>query len=149
MVRLVHEEVGKLAVYCTYGYSGEGVDTLNDTLARAATAHGQTGGIPYAIGGDWNMQGHEFEQWLKVVAPAAWRGRPRGDTYVSGGHASELDFWVVHRDLRPFIKGQARVDREHGIAGHSVVSIDMGMGRSREQLTVLSGKISFRQSPRT
>jgi len=106
-----------------YLISGAGPNLPNIEILKSVAEYIRIVGIPFVLGGDWNMGPADLEStgFLQMV-----KGRiisTGQKTYVSAGQESELDYFVVSEELYPFAKCCYKVNTSL-ISKHSPVVLE-------------------------
>ena len=88
------------SIYC---HTGVGDGQLNMDLLRRACGVLRGIGLPFVLGGDFQMSP---QMLAEAGIPGMFRAQifnPSCDTFVSGDVASEIDYFLVSNDLAPFV----------------------------------------------
>jgi len=86
---------GGVLLGSVYLRDGEGLSCSNVELINAVAGYVKACGMPFILGGDWQVCPEDMES---SGLPAAMKARvvaPDGHTYQAGGHTSLIDYFLV------------------------------------------------------
>ena len=88
--------LGTLMLYSIYCQASTGPGGFNSNLVHTVTKHASSQGVPYIVGGDWNMQPETLAQ-QSLIGEAGAKILTGGSTptFVSGRAQSVLNLFLV------------------------------------------------------
>ncbi len=144
---------GGIAIVTIYLWTSEGLSARNMEVLDAVGSFVRGLGVPYIIGGDWNLHPHALEAsgWVRrlkgrVVAPAGPTFVPTAGQSHNGSvqQSSKIDYFVIAEALSGYVKEIRTVDTPR-IAQHLPVRLVMTSAQTKPTMRVLRKK--FKPGP--
>lgn len=95
----------KIHLVAIYGFVGEMYGGLNLHLLAEVGKHIDAVGLPWLVGGDWNIEPSHMTEWLRKMRGSIVEQEVEKTCYASIAAPTCYDYWVVHQDLQNLVKG--------------------------------------------